>query len=832
MKTYKDITKRYLFENRGRTITTICGIILSISLITAIMFFVKGIHQSFIDREINASGEYHIAFTGLSKDELSKMSAHPGVKNVGLFNNLGLIVANNGEYDYKFSLNEVTSGEEHLFPYDILEGRFGKDESEIVVDKITIKEMRKFIGDNVTIEANGKKSNYKIVGIIDNEALNEAKKEGSIIISKSNVSLGAETLVAFEGHLKGLRKTLNELQVMTTKEGNENRYYLSYIGAGKDIKRNAAIVSMAIIIISLVIVSTVLVIKNSFYISIVSRLKEFGLLKAIGATTKQLRSMIIKEANIIALISIPFGLFFGTIAIIVVEKVLWMMSEQTLVNIKIEWWILAIAAILGFITTYICAFLPTLELKKISSLEAIDNRNGIKKENIKRRKYSFIEKFFNIRTVIAYRNIKRNKRRYNSTILGLTISMIIFIVFSSYMGIVINNTLGYTEASLDVPDITTYVYNNEKSKVDSLLNELHKIKGISIFEKNSLGTGFLMQIIKKYNLNKEIFNEDNNYMSRRELNKDYDIIAPTIYSINLNDDIMSILDKYVIEGKVNSEYMKKNNGIILVNERLHYLDNKYRGRFSNLKVGDKVYLDNYENIKFDESGNIKEYKKEGIKEFEVVAIVSELPKGLEEYDYVVHNDSLKELLGHSYNEYLKPDSIQIRIKDYNNKESIRNNIKNIFEKYSINYYDEKEAMKQSNEFINQIKFLVYGFIIVLGLISCTNIFNTMSTNIIFRRREIASLRAIGMSKKEIRNMIMKEGALYGIISLIYATIIGTIINFMLYRNLITITNFKFVIQFDVILFIGIIGTLVGIIASLIPLRKVDHASIVEDLKSE
>lgn len=216
----------------------------------------------------------------------------------------------------------------------------------------------------------------------------------------------------------------------------------------------------------------------------------------------------------------------------------------------------------------------------------------------------------------------------------------------------------------------------------------------------------------------------------------------------------------------------------------------------------------------------------------MVAIVSELPKGLEEYDYVVHNDSLKELLGHSYNEYLKPDSIQIRIKDYNNKESIRNNIKNIFEKYSINYYDEKEAMKQSNEFINQIKFLVYGFIIVLGLISCTNIFNTMSTNIIFRRREIASLRAIGMSKKEIRNMIMKEGALYGIISLIYATIIGTIINFMLYRNLITITNFKFVIQFDVILFIGIIGTLVGIIASLIPLRKVDHASIVEDLKSE
>lgn len=832
MKTYRDITKRYLFENRGRTITTICGIILSISLITAIMFFTKGIHQGFINREIDASGAYHIAFTGLSKDELSRMSAHPAVKNVGLFNNLGLITANNGEYDYKFLLNEVTSGEEHLFPYDIVEGRFGKNESEAVIDKVTIKEMRKSIGDNVTIEANGKKSNYKVVGIIDNEALNEAKKEGSIVISKSNVSLGEETLAAFEGKTKGLRKTLDELKTMTSKEGNENNYYLSYIGAGKDIKRNAAIVSMAVIIISLVIVSTVLVIKNSFYISIVSRLKEFGLLKAIGATTKQLRSMIIKEANIIALISIPFGLFFGTIAIIVVEKVLYMISDQILINIKIEWWILALAAILGFVTTYICAFLPTLELKKISALEAIDNRNGIKKEKIKRRKHSFIEKFFNIRTVMAYRNIKRNKRRYNSTVLGLTISMIIFIVFSSYMRIVMNDTLGYTEASLDTPDITTYIYNNEKSKVDSLLNELQKIKGITIFEHNSLGTGLLGQIIKKDNLNKEIFNKDNNYMSRNELNKDYDILAPAIYSTELREDTISVLDKYLIEGKINLEDMKKNNGIIIVNNRFHYLENKFRGRVSNLKVGDKLYLDSYFNIEYDESGKIKNYKKDGVKEFNVVAIVDELPTGLETYDYIVDNNSIKELLGDNYNDCLDLDSIQIRITDYNNKESIHNNIKEIFEKYSVNYYDEKEAMKESNEFINQIRFLVYGFIIVLGLISCTNIFNTMSTNIIFRRREIASLRAIGMSKKEIINMIMKEGALYGIISLIYATIIGTIINFMLYRNLLTITNFKFVIHFDVILFIGIIGTLVGVIASLIPLRKVDHSSIIENLKGE
>lgn len=120
MKTYKDITKRYLFENKGRTITTICGIILSISLITAIMFFIKGIHQSFIDGEINTSRAYHTEFTGLSKDEFSKISAHPGVENVGILNDLGIITANNGEYDYKFALNEVTKGQELLFEISFL----------------------------------------------------------------------------------------------------------------------------------------------------------------------------------------------------------------------------------------------------------------------------------------------------------------------------------------------------------------------------------------------------------------------------------------------------------------------------------------------------------------------------------------------------------------------------------------------------------------------------------------------------------------------------------------------------------------------------------------
>lgn len=828
MKTYKDITKKYLSENKGRTITTICGIILSISLITAIMFFIKGIHQNFLDDEIDKSGAYHTSFVGLSSEEVAKLSAHPGVENVAIQNLISLVDANNGEYDYKFSLNEVTKGQEHLTPLDIVEGRFGENDSEVVVDLDIIQDMKKKIGDSISLDIDGSKKEYKIVGIIDSQWAYLAEKQGTVVISTDKPALGEETLVLFEGKSKGLRKTLDELSEMTKIEAKENYYYLSYIGAGDNRTRNTAVAIMGAVIISLVIISTVLVIKNAFYISIVSRLKEFGLLKSIGATSKQLRGMILKEATIIAAIGVPLGLFFGTLAIIVVEKVLAMMSENVLISIKIEWWILVIAGILGFVTTYLCALLPAIELKRISPLAAIDNRTGIKKEKIKKRKFSIVEKFLNIRSIMAYRNIKRNKRRYNSTILGLSISMILFIVFTSYMRNVMNDTLGYTDASTDVADISCYMNNYETSKVDSILAELYKIEGAEVLEINKSRNDLFLQVIDNKNLDKEIFKDGDEYRVRRKINEQYSTFAPSIFNNSLKDSMIKKLNEYIVDGKIDADYMKKNNGVIIVKNSIHYMEDvKYKGGVTNLKVGDKMYLSEAKFVEGEEAdGGFYDYNKDNIKEFEVVAIVDELPLGMSGYDYVIHNESLYDLIKAEEENLFGVLSISVKVTDLDNKEVVLQKFRDLFELYNMEYYDNNKIAQEQIMLINQIKFLIYGFVIVLGLISCTNIFNTMSTNIIFRKREIAALRAIGMSKKEMRNMIIKEGALYGIISIFYASIIATLINLVLHKQLTTITNFKFNLNIDMIILIGGIGIIVGIIASLIPLRKLDESSII------
>lgn len=828
MKTYKDITKKYLLENKGRTITTICGIILSVALITSIMFFINGIYQNFIEREINASGEYHTSFMGLSNDEFEKMKSHPGVKLVGLNKNLGEITANNGDYNFIFEFNAVTKGAENLFPYDIEQGRFGENDSEVVIDVHTAKELSKDIGDIITLNIDKKKSEYKIVGIIDEQMAYGSRGIGQVVLS-TNLPLGSDTIIAFEGNRNGLRKTLDELKNMTDKESFENNYYLSYIGAGRNLSRNKAMVMMAIIIISLVITTTVLVIKNAFYISIVSRLKEFGLLKAIGATSKQLKSMILKEATIIASISVPFGLLFGVLAIIVVDKILKILSEdQLIISLNLEIWILVVAGILGFITTYICALLPAKELKKISALEAIDNREGIKKEKIKRIKFSFIEKLLNIRSIMAYRNIKRNKKRYNSTILGLTISMIIFIVFSSYMRMVMNDALNYNSSSIDIPDYSLYIKQEvSDEKIESLSEQLNKINDISLIERGYGSCGLVGAVIDDKKLNKTLVNQDN-YMDYNKLDDKYSTINPMITSMKLKDGNIKLLNKYLIDGNIDVDYIRKNNGIIMVKERMHYLEEKYKMPIADLNVGDKINLFQVSSNS-DEDGNIK-FNNDSLVEVEIVAIVSELPSTFGDYDLIIPNTTMKNIIGFEMNDEINGvDAIEIRLDD---KQSIETKtlVENVLNKYNMEYQSIDKQSESEKAFINQIKFLIYGFIMVIGLISCTNIFNTMSTNIIFRRREIAALRAIGMSKKEMRNMIIKEGALYGIISVIYAVIIGTIINIILYKQLTTITNFKFNIGLDIILGVGIVAILMGIIASLIPLRKIDESSIIEDLK--
>ncbi|MGL4740205.1 MAG: ABC transporter permease [Sarcina sp.] len=841
MNSYKDITTKYLKENRGRTIITICGIILSIALMTAIMLFIRGVHGMFLQKEIDASGNYHVYYSDLTTEEYQKMTKSPGIEAFAIAKNMGIATFEKADYEVKLEGLEVSKGGEGLLPFGLLEGRYGENENEIAIGKNSILAMGKKIGDTINLDIDGKKKEYKIVGVIKEAILydSEGTKCGSLLVSNPNITLEGGS-VYFRGELKGLRSILNNLEKMSTKEFAENRYLLSYLGASNDIARNSAFFTMAAIIIGLVIVATVIVIRNSFYISIVSRIKEFGLLKAIGATSSQLKKMILKEAIIISGIAIPFGLFFGTVAIVVIDKVLKYMAGETdfLLNLVLnfDWWIYAIAIILGVVTTYISAFIPAREIKKITALEAIDSRTSIRKENLKIKKRKFAEKLLGIRNIMSYRNIKRNKKRYVATILALTVAMTISIVFTSYIKNMMSEVMAYGDDINTVVDISIYDNSNNKDN-DKLKRLYEKLKAVNQTEVYLIPDTFggNEAILKKEQIKvnekekigyygNDIIDFGNGYID------DY----PVLQGFEFEENIINLLNKNLIAGKIDKEYIRENNGIILNNDILHHGETgKYKGSLYNLNIGDKIYIEK-EDI-YDEKLGKKIRSKENIEEFEIVAIVNGM-NGLAEYrEFITSTD----VIAKNFNKKLEKsglyDDYRIIIdivSDDENYNIIRDEIKGITQAFGVNMQDIKELEENDRKFAAQLQFLVYGFIIVISLISLTNIFNTMATNILFRKQEIAALRAIGMSKKDVRNMIIKEGLLYGIISAIYSIIIGTIINYLLYKEMLAITIFDFIIHWEIIFVIILIAIIVGVLSSIAPLKKLNKGNIITDLKED
>ena len=121
------------------------------------------------------------------------------------------------------------------------------------------------------------------------------------------------------------------------------------------------------------------------------RIKQFGLLRAVGTTLRQIRKIVLREATILAVIAIPLGLMCGIIAIYGIDIAFKLIGVDSVMPIKISIYpiILLVSGAVGLVAIYLSALVPAFFAGRISPLNAISGRNSITKEKIKRRKNVF-----------------------------------------------------------------------------------------------------------------------------------------------------------------------------------------------------------------------------------------------------------------------------------------------------------------------------------------------------------------------------------------------------------------------------------------------------------
>lgn len=634
-----------------------------------------------------------------------------------------------------------------------------------------------------------KPKTYKVVGIIERPATNieaysapgytfityidEKKLDGIISIyarynkkslkdiyrtSADILDIDEDLFKKIEGgyDLSLLKQDHEEIKNLDNSFGVKTNDYL--IGLETNPIGNSSISglgSVVVIVMLIIVFTSVFCIRNSFDISITERIKQYGMLRSIGATKKQIRKNVLYEASILGLIGIPLGILCGYLA----SYILIIISNYYLTgifqnNLKLVFSFSVIASIvaifLGGVTIYLSARKSAKKASLISPIESIRNSANVKinAKNIKSPKV--IKKIFGEGGDISYKNLKRNKKKYRTTVISITVSVITFISLYAFMNLgfaTVKEEIKVSEYSISLfaRDYTKDSYNKfiETTKFDNIEN---------------------------YAIMRQVTIKLNNFKYSKDYLNWFDIKSPE----KDNEEYITI---YTLGEEQYKKYIKmlgleyneiKDKAILYDHNKMIKVDeddnktSKYMQLYS-YKTGDLIQgtFDDANTLSV-KTGLVADKKAYGLKDMN--------------YPHIVVSDAyFDEFLSSSKTKYLEiiyqssnANKLQDEIEEY-----LKDEIN-----YSLNNVEENA--KQMNNLLTLVGIFLYGFIIVISLIGITNIFNTITTNMELRKQEFAMLKSIGMTKYEFNRMIRLESLFIAIKSLLFGIPVGTIISYLMY----------------------------------------------------
>ena len=698
---------------------------------------------------------------------------------------------------------------------------------------------------------------YKIVGIIERPSYAIESYESpwfTAITKMEKVEKKANIAVLYTNPQNYTKNTeeINKMVKATEEEKqNENNTYsfgglkdkyssykyeicinedlLRFEGANLSESTLTMIYGLAGFIMAIVLVSSVFVIRNGFAISITERLKQYGMLSSIGATKKQIKKSVYFEGFILGLIGIPLGIFAGIFAIYVLVNLVNFIlkdyiSNSTLLVYSMSWTAVAISIVVSTITIWLSCKSSARRASKITPIEAIRSSNDIKLEAKKIKCPKIITKIFKTGGEIAYKNLKRSKKKYRTTVVSIIVSVVIFIAISSFIeyGFKMSGAY-YTELNYNYTIYSRSTVSSkdkeEFAKVEAqekqVFNEISKFDTVDDYSINKSAT-FKIKIDDQYKeklteYGKKIRETTESYEIDEEGNrKELDFVA--IISLSQNQ-----YEKYV--KKIGGTYENYKDGAILIDNSINYDSNgkKVQGSKYTWKKGDIIH---------GQVGN-KDY------DVKIVARTEERPMGVESLYatnayFIVSEEFINRLEEHSlpgmYIQSKKVDKLDEQVENYMKENNITENT------FWINNINE--VVKEQNAVILVISIFLYGFITVITLIGITNIFNTITTNMNLRKKEFAMLKSIGMTKKEFNRMIRLESIFYGVKSLVIGIPIGILLSYGIYNIFKDNMGMEYVLPIKaIIIAIVFVAIVIGIIMKY-SMNKINKQNIIETIRND
>lgn len=841
------LTIKNLRLNKKRTIVTIIGIILSTALMVGIGLLFSSFQDLMIRDTIGYSGKYEAKYNDVDLIKLNDIKN----KNFTYFYEKPIGFSKiESSNEYKPYMYITSVNREYFNELKLIEGSFPKNENEIVISNhvITNGGLNYKVGDIVTfkygkrnIEGNDTLANselvdgefltnegtytYKIVGIVERSNFESYSASGYTAFTVDvNSDKGNVNLYVMFNKNKKIIKQSEELAKKLNYNGdiNYNSTLLALYGESTYGNVMSSMGGMMVIMLSLVSIGCIIVIYNSFAISVMERKKEFGLLSSIGATKRQLSHTVFFEAVVVGVIGIILGIIGAYIGIgcviLIINNLISDMLEYKLHLVTNPLFII-IPVIFMIIVIGVSAFIPSRRASKVSPIEAIRQNDDIKINKKKIRTSKLINKLFGIEGEIALKNIKRNKKKYRVTIVSLFISIVLFISFSSYMNYTLNTA---SSVMGEVPYDYQISYfgddpNNDKEALDKI-NEIVKSSDVKEYVSYSVGN---LSIIGDYTYSDEYLDFYKSAYGDDGIKALNNLKYQSIYILVLDDNSYNKYKKLVGLDKDSVILLNRFKGVSYGNnKRVNYDIPVINNGNINIKI-----------CNFDDDDDV-DTTKYCNKNIDNIFVTNKSFDLIEEFSYM---DDFKLIV----NKKLY-DSISDSSTHYTQFNIISDNTNNIdkltkeLDKYSnVNYTNIKEAMKQANNLILVVKILMYGFISLVTLIGVTSVFNTISTSMALRKREFAVLRSIGLTNRGFNKILFFESLFFGMKSLIFAIPVSIGITVLIHYALADMVSISTIIIPWKYIIISIVSVFVIVLLTMMySTSKIKKHNIIEQIREE
>ena len=902
MSIFTKLTQRYLSKNKTRTIVTLIGIIVSMALFTAVIEGAYSGYQFLKNREIAVTGEWQVIMNNVNEEGLEEAKTNKQIEKYENVYTLGWAeVANENDGKPYLLVQSLGDTEHALFPINLVSGRMPEKEDEILLPENFIANAKEKyqVGDTITLETgqrfiekeqlsentpyqekeslkNTTKHTFTIVGIMERLPfeIEEFSCPGYTCITNGFHTDNQKLFLTIHSPSKMqeflMRQTISDSYVPHSD-------LLRFYGAFKASGERSVLIGLTTVLVLLIAYGSISLIYNSFSISISERIRQFGIMRSIGASNRQIRRMVLFEAFLLAIIGIVLGIIVGCVGIGV--TLAWV-QNNFIVNIANKVGIglrlvisplpILIAVLICLVTTIIAAYIPAYKAIHKSAIEAIRQSDEIiiKPNEVKTSKLT--QKLFGFAGVMATKNFKRNKRKYRSTILSLALSVILFISAASLTQYVSRMLL--IQSSNDHKMNVMYnVYTDEQEDVVQRFNTIKaipEIQNIAITQKI-----FDEVYIQRNYIASEYWTAENQQYLRRIK----DAVGVNVELVFVDDDTFHNLCKQnkidsssyfdetrpkgLLYNHVIQQFIRENKAIArdvsvidtdANNVPMFVREYKEIEGYASLhepyiKDGKQYYLfypiEYIEEMKGYENLDLRKAKLYPVEEIDIdIPLVAGAQ--IKENLFTLSRNTMQLIYPRSMATTLFTNTDTNYIKRLSNPEiGIQTDnhaiVTQKLEKIKKDngwsadqIYDFDRDRQNNRMFILVINVFSYGFILLIGVISIANVFNTISTNIILRRKEFAMLRSVGISEKGFQRMLNYECLIYGGRSLAIGLPISFIFSFFIHYVINQMVQVDYFIPYISVLFAIAMVFVVVFITMLYTTRKIRRNNVIEELRIE